>query len=252
MKIVAGLREGRHNGVHADLRTQTAIHGELVVGEGLDLAKTKAALDADQLYGHVLSDKWAGAGEGLHNTLIEGARIPGTQRVALQIDAAVTHSNLKILQRLMATAAACGDAHHVDSLWREQIDAPPWRWLLLGLRALLTIGILNYQNHVLLLRPITPAKYVFVAYLISRFAVVGIASRTTARVRTLVDGLAVGHIDAAEGEIPFPAGARIALDAGRAEQFVASIACVMSLRDSRLSAHRAHLGVQRYRWRSTN
>lgn len=77
MKIVAGLWEGRHNSVHADLRTQTAIHGELVVGEGLDLAKTEAALNADKLYGHVLPNKRAGAGEGLHNTLIEGARIPG-------------------------------------------------------------------------------------------------------------------------------------------------------------------------------
>lgn len=146
MKVVAGFRECRYHSVHTDFRTQASIHGELVVGEGLHLAQTEAALHTHQLNGHILADQWARAREGLHHALVQGARIPGAQRISLQIRTAVAHTDLQILQWLMAAAAARRYPHHVHRLRSEKVDAPPRRWLLLRLGALLAIGILARES----------------------------------------------------------------------------------------------------------
>lgn len=103
------------------------------------------------------------------------ARIPGAQRIPLQIKAAIADPNLDVLQRRIAAAAARRDPHHPDGLRREQIHLPPRRHLLLCFRALLFVGIL-----------------------VAQLAVVGQAGRAGARRRRLIGRLAVRNIRTCE------------------------------------------------------
>lgn len=77
--------------------------------------------------------------------LTQSARIPCTQRIALQICTAVSNSNLQILYGLMAAAATCCYSHDPNSLRCQQIDPPPWRRFFLCFGALLLIWILVAQ-----------------------------------------------------------------------------------------------------------
>jgi hypothetical protein len=111
-----------------------------IIGENLDLAEAQTSLDSDELNGHELSDEWAGASERLSCSLVKLSRLPGAQRIALEISAAIADADLEILQWTVAAAASRRDPHDSDRLRREKIDAPPGRYLFLGLGALLTVG----------------------------------------------------------------------------------------------------------------
>lgn len=141
------------------------------VGKHFDLAQAETSLNTDELNGHVLSDEWAGTCEWFCGALFELSRIPGTQRVPLQVCAAVADANLEVLKRTVTATTSSRDSHNSNGLRRQKIDPPP-RWcFLLSLGAFLPIW-----------------------NLISCFAVIREKCRTRSCSRWLINWLSICHI----------------------------------------------------------
>lgn len=104
-----------------------------VIRKHFDLTQTKTSLNANELNGHVLTDKRSCTCERFRCTLIELSRVPSTQWIPLKICAAVPDSNLEILKWTLTAATASCNSDNSNRLRCQQIDSPPWRRFFLRL-----------------------------------------------------------------------------------------------------------------------